>query len=271
MRGVAPVAAHSMLAVAALAGCAAAPPPPHAHREGAVVSRSWEDLRGEAARAEAARLLATLPEQIVEIAENRSGPGYPLTHFTLFETPESSRHAGLCQVKAHDVGVNFLPPPAEGLRRAEWVRTSTRYFAIGEVTSSIRPDNQQTACASLPSARNFFTASSPEGAFPALQAYTEARRWAREGSRALTISCEALGDQCRDPRAILDSLLEPSHIRSVEQLPCPPELPGRALDCHRIHFRDPGGEPPHGDWAVTIRGPERPLHVHIMQMMRPVV
>jgi hypothetical protein len=229
------------------------------------------DLRGEAALAEAARLLATLPERIVEIAENRSGPGYLLTHVTLFEAPESSHHAGLCQVKAHDVGVNFLPPPAEGPRRAEWVRTSTRYFAVGEVSSAVRPGGQQSACASLPSARNFFTAPTPESVFPAMQVYTKARRSAQEGSRALTISCEALGDQCRNPKAILTDLLHPRHISSVEAIPCSSDMPGRGSDCFKIHFRDPGGTPPYGDWAVMLRGSERPMHVHIMQMMRPVV
>lgn len=268
MGGVARMASRSMLVLAALAGCAAAPPPSPA---GTSVARAPGDLRGEAARAEAADLLATLPERIVEIVENRSGPGYPLTHVTLFEAPESSHHAGLCQVRAHDLGVNFLQPPAEGPRRTEWVRTSIRYFVVGEVSSSVRPEDQQSACASLPSARDFFTASTQEAAFPALQAYTAARRWARENSRALTISCEALGDQCRNPRAILTDLLHPRHISSVEAIPCPPDTPGRGSDCYRIHFRDPGGAPPHGDWAVVLRGPERPMHAYIMQMMRPVV
>jgi hypothetical protein len=270
MRGVAPIAAHCILGIAVLAGCAAAPPPLPAEAVGTIATRQQGDSRGGTAQTEAARLLATLPERVVEIVENRSGPGFPLTHVTLFEAPESSHHAGLCQVRAHDVGVNFLPPPAEGSRRAEWVRTSTRYFALGEVGPTVRPEGQQSACASLPTARHFFTAASPEAAFPALQAYTDARRWAREDSRALTIGCEALGDQCRNPRAILTDLLEPGHASSVEQIPCSSGMPGRGSNCYRIHFRDPGGAPPHGDWAVTIRGPERPMHVHIMQMMRPI-
>lgn len=271
------------LAIATLVGaCAAAAPPapeplPAAQRDERALRplpqpRGRETVKGQAAADAARRLFDGFFGRIVEIEEHRSGPGYPaLTHVTLYERPRSAGFAGLCEVIAHDVGVNFAAPPQEPPRTAEWMRSSTRFFAIGRVTPSPEPADQRARCSDLASATPFFTAPSRERALLAMQMYFDARIWAEQNSRAASFNCTALGDQCRDPRRLFLGSLDPQLISGVQEVPCEAGWPGRGETCFRYILRHIDGLPPHGDWSVIIKGPERPMHVEIRQAQSPVV
>jgi hypothetical protein len=273
--------AKSLALVSLAAGCAATAPPPSQPVQGAQRDervrplpppRPRETVKGEAAAAAARRLFDGFFERIVEIEEHRSGPGYPaLTHVTLYERPSSAGFAGLCEVTAHDVGVNFAAPPQEPQRTAEWVRSSTRFYAIGRVAPSPEPADQRARCSGLPTATTFFAAPSRERALLAMQMFYDARMWAEQNSLAASFNCAALGDQCRDPRGLFLASLAPQLISAVQEVPCEAGWPGRGATCFRYAFRPIGGLPPHGDWSVIIKGPERPMHVEIRQSQSPVV
>lgn len=218
----------------------------------------------------ARRLFARFHERIFDVEEHRSGPGYPmLSHVTLYERPETSSTAGLCQVRVHDVGLPQAAPPADPARDAMWVRTSTRWLAIGKVDSSVRPADQPSRCARLPSARNFFVASQADAAL-ALQTLTDAHLFAARMPRAISFACTAYQDPCRDPSGLFRRRLTPDRLAEVVRVPCEAGRPGRGEHCFRYRFRALGDGIP-GDWSVEIKGPGRPLHVIIRQQQSPVV
>ena len=271
------------LAIVALAGgCAASAPPPApidervAQRTGRTMPpppsypRPFDGLRGEAASEAARQLFRNFFDRIVEIQEHRSGPGAPLVALTLFERPETTRFAGLCRVTAHDVGINFAPPPEEPPREAQSMRTITRYYAIGRVAPSPEPAGQPAACSSLPSAKGFFTAPSWEAALTGLQVYGDARIWAEQNNRAATFGCTALSDVCGSGRELFLTHLTPERIREVREVPCEAGRPGRGETCFLYIFGHVSGIFPPGDWTVNIKGPQRPLHVQITQSQPPV-
>ena len=216
------------------------------------------------------RLFARLHERIVDVEEHRSGPGYPvLSHVTLYERPESASTAGLCQVRVHDVGLPETAPPMEPSRDAMWVRTSIRWFAIGKVDSSVRPADQASRCAALPTARNFFAAAQADAAL-ALQTLTDAHLFAAQMPRAVSFTCTVYQASCSNPSDLFRRRLTPDRLAEVVRVPCEAGRPGRGDHCFRYRFRSLGDGIP-GDWSVNIKGPGRPLHVIIRQDQSPVI
>ena len=254
-----------LLAIAAfLGGCAAMAPqqaigPVAAPAEGS-----------GAARALTRTLFSNFHERIVEAEEHRSGPGAVLTHVSLYERPQTTHLQGLCEVVVHDVGVPFSPPPNQPPMNATSVRTGSRYYSIGEVGPSIPPASQERDCAMLSTATNFFAAPSRETAHSALQTYWSARRWAANGSREAIFECSALNGACPEPRTLLGQMLTPDMITAVDEAPCEPRRPGRGTQCFTYHLDTRGSADPSGPWTVSIKGPERPVHVRITQTMYPV-
>lgn len=261
-----PIFACITLAIA-VAACAAAPlPPRHRTAPGPIGTPPKLPAKEGAARETARQLFSVFHGRIVEAEEHRSGPAYPvLSHITLYEQPKSSGIAGLCEVTAHDVGVPFASPPDEPPLHATWVRTSTRYLAIGRVDSSIPTADQESRCAGLPSATGFFTARDRSLALIALQTYGDAQRWAAERSRAAIVSCTSFDAPCADPHAAFAQLPAQS-LASVEEVPCHAARSGNGTSCFRYHFRGAGP----GSWSVNIKGPERPLHIELLQSPLPV-
>ncbi len=245
-----------------LVSATAAPPPPQPMQ---VADSAVPTLDAEAYTRQ---LFSRFPERIVDVEERHSGPGAFLIGVTLYERPEAHHMAGLCQVRVHEVGVNTAPPPHNPPRYAESVRTSTRFFAIGPVNSSIPPADQRKRCSSLPSARNFFSASEDDARL-ALQTLTDARYFVTHMPRAISFSCESYRGACGEPAQLFMRHLTPDRVRSVTRIPCADGSTNIDEPCFRISFGDvgPGAG---GDWSITTQGPRRPVRMHLEQSHPPV-
>ena len=257
---------------ALLASCAAAQRtvPPEPARPTAQIPLPPELQAQRDPEGYARRLFARFHERIVDVEEHRSGPGYPvLSHVTLYERPETASTAGLCQVRVHDIGLPHTAPPAEPPRDAVSVRTSIRWLAIGKVDSSVRPADQASRCAALPTARNFFVAAHGDAAL-ALQMLTDAHLFASRMPRAISFNCTAYQHPCTDLSDLFLRRLTPDRLAEVARVPCETGRPGRGEHCFRYRFRSLGDGIP-GDWSVNIKGPGRPLHVIIRQDQSPLV
>ena len=218
-------------------------------------------------QAYARQLFSRFHERIVDLEERHSGPGSFLVGVTLYERPEAHHIAGLCQVRVHEVSVNTAPPPQDPPRYAEGIRTSTRFFAIGPVNSSIPPADQRQRCASLPSARHFFTASQDD-AHLALQTLNDARYFVANMPRAISFTCNSYVGPCSEPAKLFLRHLTPDRVRSVERIVCADRNADIDNPCFRINF----GYVPDlgGDWTVTTEGPRRPVRIHLEQAHPPV-
>ena len=215
------------------------------------------------------QLFSRFPERIVDVEKRYSGPGAFLVGVTLYERPEAHHIAGLCQVRVHEVGVNTAPPPQDPPRHAQAVRTSTRFFAIGPVNSSIPPADQRQRCAGLPNARNFFSASEDDARL-ALQTLTDARYFVVNMPRAITFTCKSYRGDCSNPSQLFMRHLTPDRVKSVERIACADGSTDIDSPCFRIGFgyidREIGG-----DWTITTHGRRRPITVHLEQSHPPVV
>ena len=214
-------------------------------------------------------LFSRFPERVVDVEERHSGPGAFLVGVTLYERPEAHHMAGLCQVRVHEVSVNTAPPPQDPPRYAEGIRTSTRFFAIGPVNSSIPPADQRQRCASLPTARNFFSASEDDARL-ALQTLTDARYFVTNMPRAISFTCQSYRGQCSEPAQLFMRYLTPDRVRSVGRIACADGNTDIDNPCFRISFGYLGPELA-GDWAITTEGPRRPVRIHLEQTHPPVV
>jgi hypothetical protein len=85
--------------------------------------------------------------------------------------------------------------------------------------------------------------------------------------RAIRFECTAYQHDCNN-RDDLFLSLTPDHLAEVRQIACETGSPIRGRHCFHYSFRRIEGL--QGDWALEIRGPERPLLVHIRQQMSPV-
>ena len=258
---------YSLSTLALSANSAVAPPLPPGRNRPESRGRRYARDRVADPQAYTRQLFSRFPQRIVDVEERHSGPAPFLIGVTLYERPEAHHIAGLCQVRVHEVSVNTAPPPHDPPRYAEAVRTSTRYFAIGPVSSSVPPADQRQRCAALPSARNFFTASEGD-AHLALQTLNDARYFVTNMPRAISFTCNSHRGPCPAPAQLFMRHLTPDRVRSVERIACADGKTNLDNPCFRINF----GYAPDvgGDWTVTTHGPRRPVRIHLEQVHPPV-
>ena len=222
--------------------------------------------------ADLARKLEARAERIVEVEERRHALGGMLAGYDLFEAPRGSAFPGLCEVTVHRINVAFHPPraPEAGPAPVEPESESivTRYHAIGSTMAGSGQADARDSCASLPTARAFFDAASPQKAEQAVQMLEWAQLWSRTTPAAVSIRCADDQRRCADTGAFLRAL-DRGNIVTIADTPCAADMPGRGAGCV-VYRIDQSSGLASGRWQLTIRGPERPLQVDIRELQMPV-